>query len=120
MALPVLIVGVGARGTLGLTALQVAMCGRAQKLDVWLTRFEDRWKHSIGAARARFLPDELHGFDRLVALGAPALREAASALPGPMPLYLAVAEAGRPDDDPRMGPELVAALAQASGVAIDV
>lgn len=114
------IVAAGARGPLGLTALEVAMCARAQKLDVWPTRFEDRWRFRIGASRARYLPDDLHGFDRLVALGAPALREAAGAIAGPVPLYLAIAEPGRPDDDPRMGPELIAALARASGVAIDV
>src|SRR5262245_55824840 len=120
MALSVPILGAGARGALGLTALELAMCARAHKLDVWLTRFEDRYRHSIGAARARFLPDDLHGFDRLVALGAPALREAAAPLAGPRPLFLAVAEPGRPDDDPRMGPELVATLARVSGVPIDV
>lgn len=114
------VIGVGARSPLGLTALSVAMTARAHKLDVWLTRFVDRWNRTVGASRARFLPEDLHGFERLVALGAPALREAAAGLTGPLPLYLAVSEPGRPDDDPRMGPELLAELARASGVAIDL
>ena len=75
--------------------------------------------------RARYLPDDLHGYDRLVALAVPALIEAAKVLTGssfapPYPLFLALPEAGRPDDDPRFGPEIIAELARRSAVPIDV
>jgi 3-oxoacyl-[acyl-carrier-protein] synthase I len=126
MAPPVAeILGVGARGPLGLNALQVAMCGRAGKIEPRRTRFPDKHGNSIGAVRARYLPDDLHGYDRLVALAVPALIEAAksltnSAFPAPYPLFLALPESGRPDDDPRFGPEILAELARKSGLPIDV
>jgi len=119
------ILGVGARGPLGLNALQIAMCGRAGKIEPRRTRFTDKNGNSIGAVRARFLPDDLHGYDRLVALAAPALLEAAkvlvkSALAPPYPLFLALSEAGRPDDDSRFGPEILAELARRTGIPIDL
>jgi 3-oxoacyl-[acyl-carrier-protein] synthase-1 len=119
------ILGVGARGPLGLNALQIAMCGRAGKIEPRRTRFVDKHGNSIGAVRARYLPDDLHGYDRLVALAVPALIEAAKVLIGgsfaaPYPLFLALPEPGRPDDDPRFGPEILADLARRSGVPIDV
>ena len=126
MAAPVCeILGVGARGPLGLNALQIAMCARAGKIEPRRTRFTDKYGNSIGAVRARYLPDDLHGYDRLVALAVPALIEAARALEGsafaaPWPLFLALPEPGRPDDDPRFGPEMIAELARRSGLPIDV
>jgi 3-oxoacyl-[acyl-carrier-protein] synthase-1 len=126
MAPPVCeILGVGARGPLGLNALQIAMCARAGKIEPRRTRFADRYGNSIGAVRARYLSDDLHGYDRLVALAVPALIEAAkvlagSALAASYPLFLALPEPGRPDDDPRFGPEMVAELARRSGLPIDV
>jgi 3-oxoacyl-[acyl-carrier-protein] synthase-1 len=119
------IVGVGARGPLGLNALQVVMGARAGTMEPRRTPFTDKHGNSIGAVRARFLPDDLVGYDRLVALAVPALREAARALvPGafapPYPLFLALAEAGRPDDDSRFGPEILADLARRSGLPIDL
>jgi 3-oxoacyl-[acyl-carrier-protein] synthase-1 len=118
------ILGVGARGPLGLNALQIAMCSRAGTIEPRRTRFSDKRGNSIGAVRARYLPDDLHGYDRLVALAVPALIEAAkslvgSAFPAPYPLFLALPEPGRPDDDPRFGPEMIVELARRSGVPID-
>ena len=119
------ILGVGARGPLGLNALQIAMCGRAGKIEPRRTRFTDKHGNSIGAVRARFLPDDLHGYDRLLALAVPALIEAAKALVNsayapPYPLFLALSEPGRPDDDSRFGPEILADLARRSGIPIDL
>lgn len=114
------IIGVGARGPLGLSALHVALCARAGKLEPRKTPWRDRRGAAIGAARARCLPDDLHGYARLIALGAPALREAAFGLEGPLSLLLALPEPGRPDDDERLGPAAIADLARASGVPLDL
>jgi 3-oxoacyl-[acyl-carrier-protein] synthase I len=122
------ILGAGARGPLGLNLLQVAMCARAGKMAPRRTRFADKYGNSIGAVRSRFLPDDLHGFERLVALAVPALREAAASIPAQqpgqprvlVPLFLALPEAGRPGDDPRYGPEMLAELAKRSEAPIDL
>src|SRR6185503_15106128 len=113
------IISVGARGPLGLSALQVALCVRAGKLEPRRTSFLDKRGATVGAARAVCLPDTLHGYERLLALGAPALREAALGLPGPLPLFLALPEPGRPDDDPRLGPAMIEELARRSEIPID-
>jgi 3-oxoacyl-[acyl-carrier-protein] synthase-1 len=121
MASPsVQIIRLGARTPLGLGALQTTMCARAGKLEPRRTSFRDSTEASIGAVRAPCLPDDLHGYERLLALGAPALREAAGDLEGPIPLLLALPEAGRPDDDPRFEAELLAALGEKSGVSLDL
>ncbi len=121
MASPLVqIIRVGARTPLGLSALQTAMCARAGKLEPRRTSFRDSAEAAIGAVRAACLPDDLHGYERLLALGAPALREAAGDLEGPLPLLLALPEGGRPDDDPRFEAEILEALGQKSGVALDL
>ncbi|MFO0756256.1 MAG: HEAT repeat domain-containing protein [Byssovorax sp.] len=114
------IVAIGARGPLGLSALQLAMGVRARKLVPTTTLTTDKRGHLCGAATAWGLPRDLAGYDRLIALGAPALREAGVELAGAVPLLLAVAEPGRPDDDARVETALVADLGARSGVAIDV
>lgn len=119
------ILGVGARGPLGLNALQVTMGARAGKIEPRRTRFTDKHGSSMGAVRARFLPDDLHGYDRLVALAVPALVEAArglalASIAPPYPLFLALPEPGRPDDDARFGPEMIAELARRSGLPLDL
>lgn len=119
MAVTPRILALGARSPLGLSALQVAMCARAQKLEPRSTEFMDRKNYRIGAARSVALSDELHGFDRFVALGAPALREASERLPVRAPLVLALPDRERPDQSARFEGELIAALAKVSGVAID-
>ncbi|MBI4955254.1 MAG: hypothetical protein HY908_24740 [Myxococcales bacterium] len=114
------IVRVGAACPLGLTSLETAMCVRASKLEPRPTAFIDKRGRTVGASHARWLAAELAGFDRLVALGARALGEAAGDLTEPAPLVLALPEAPRPDDEGRFGPELVAALASASGARLDL
>ncbi len=114
------IAGVGARGPLGLNALQMAMCARAERVEPRSTPFLDRRGDEIGAVITEALPADLFGFDRLAALGAPALEEACPAsFTAPLPLFLALPEAGRPGDDPRLAAHLVDALAAESGVAVD-
>jgi 3-oxoacyl-[acyl-carrier-protein] synthase-1 len=115
-----LVVRVGARCPVGLSSLEVAMCVRACKLEPRSSALLDRNGRAVGTARARWLDDELTGFDRLVALAAPALAEAARGLPAAAPLVLALAAPGRADDDARYGGEIVAALAKASGVDVEV
>ncbi len=114
------IVAVGARATLGQSALQLAMCARARKLVPSTTLVRDKRGHLIGACPAWGLPRDLQGYERLLALAAPALREAGGELHGKVPLLLALPAPGRPDDDPRIDTQLVADLAEQSGVSLDV
>jgi len=114
------VVSVAARGPLGLSSLQVAMCARARKAEPRSTHFVDKRGRFVGACTTPGLPDALVGYDRLIALAAPALRAAAKepAL-APLPLVLALPERGRPDDDARCEHAIVPALGAASGVVLD-
>lgn len=114
------VVRVGARSPLGLSAPQVALCARARKLEPRATGLVDALRDPVGMVRARFLPDDLFGFGRLVALAAPALAEAAVGLRQAAPVIVAVPGPERPDWDDRYGGALVEALGRASGVAVDL
>ncbi|MFO0758399.1 MAG: hypothetical protein U0359_18045 [Byssovorax sp.] len=114
------IIGAGARSPLGLTLLELAMAVRAAKMEPRSTAYTDKRHVLIGDVRCACLPDELVGYERLVALAAPALREAAAGLPGPFPLVLALPEAGRADDDPRFSAEILGDLARLGDVPIDL
>ncbi len=133
-AVPTLaVLAVGAVAPVGGSALEVAMGARAAKLTPRPTRvylqpsvneavdgaFAPAAPTPAGVCVAGDLDDALHGFDRLIALATPALREAAASIHEPLPCVLVIAEPGRPDDDPCLGPELLAALAAASGVSLD-
>jgi len=74
----------------------------------------------MGVSRCRGLRDDLQGFDRFVALGAPALRECAFGLNAKTPMVLALPNADRVDQDERFGPALLEALAIRSAVPVDV
>lgn len=122
--IPAFLTGVGVRTTLGLSGLQAAMLVRAKRGEPRSTRFLDKRRRFIGVHMAPGIRGDLHGFDRLVALAAPALRAVVPAGQGESlqqtwPLFLAVPEAGRPDDDARLAGEIVPILAEASGVTID-
>lgn len=117
---PPCVLQVGACSPLGLTAVQVATSVRAGILEPRATRLLDKRGNTAGAVHARFLASDLYGPDRLLALGAPALAEAAAGLCQPVPLVVALPEATRPDSDDRLGPTLIADLAAASGVALDL
>jgi 3-oxoacyl-[acyl-carrier-protein] synthase-1 len=121
------ITGAGARTPLGLNRLQVTMCARAAALEPLPCRYPDSYGTSIGVVRAASLSDDLLGVERWLALAAPALRECVSPTTGappsatrPPPLFLSIPQAGRADDDARVGEELLPALASRSGVALDV
>lgn len=119
--IPAFVTGVGVRCALGLSALHTAMLVRARRGEPRSTRFFDKRQRFIGACTTPGLRENLHGVDRLLGLAAPALR---AAVPGDAPsatwpLFLAVPERGRPDDDARLDGAFVPALAEASGVALD-
>ncbi|HLM73726.1 MAG TPA: beta-ketoacyl synthase N-terminal-like domain-containing protein [Polyangiaceae bacterium] len=113
----------GARSPLGLSALQIAMCARAKKAEPRSTRLRDKRDREIGACLTPGLPEDLYGYERLLAIAAPALREAALGADfggRPLPMALALPEPGRPDDHARLHREILADLAAASGVAIEM
>jgi 3-oxoacyl-[acyl-carrier-protein] synthase-1 len=118
------IAGVGAHAALGLSALQVTMNARARKRAPTGTALRDKRGFLVGACVSGALDPGLHGYERLMGLAVPALREALidagrGAEGPPPPLVLAVPEAGRADDDPRLSQVVTADLAQRSGAAID-
>jgi 3-oxoacyl-[acyl-carrier-protein] synthase I len=118
------IVDIGARAVLGLNALQVTTAARAGKIEVRESAWLDKRSSPVGAARARYLPDDLVGIERMVRLGAPALREAAGPLAGkpiaPLPVALGIAGPERPDVTASVATELLPRLAQASEIGVDL
>lgn len=114
------IVAVGARCPLGLNSLQVTTAARAGKIEVRESALRDKRDRAVGTCRARFLPEEVTGIERLLRLGAPALREAGRALAGAAPMVLGIAEAERPDVDATIAAELAPRLSQVSEVAVDL
>lgn len=116
------VISVGARGPLGLNSSQIAMCTRAGKLEPRSCHLRDRNGLRVGICSTVGIGPAVYGFDRFVELGAPAwLEAAATARPEqPLPMMLALPEPGRPDDDARFGPALIAALATETGVPIDI
>lgn len=119
------ILSTAARGPLGLTSRQVAMCARARKSLPVETRYLDRMGHPIAVAQYLPLPDTVHGHDRLVRMAAPALRDAWIEREGEgprdaVPLVLALPAPGRADDDPRFGPAFIEALAARTRLPLDL
>lgn len=128
-----LVLSVGARCAMAGNALHVAMLARARKIKTRASGMRDAQGRRIDLCLVRDIPDDVVGFDRLAALGAPALREAHDGalalaedaerrqiLSGPLPLFLALPDGDRPDAHPRVRRELPQALSAASGVAIDL
>ena len=113
------VAGAGARGSLGLSCVQLAMGVRARLLAPASTSFLDRRGRSVGLCMAAGIAPGARGYERFLALGAAPMREACPANVGPLPVLLALPEAGRPDDDPRFATELAPALAALAGVPID-
>lgn len=111
---------VGARCPLGLSSLQATTAARANKIEVRESAWRDKRDRAVGSCRARFLPDEVTGLERLVRLGAPALREAARALSTPVPMVLGIAEPERPDVDATVAAELMPRLSHAAEVAVEL
>lgn len=125
----VVIVGVGARAPVGLTALQVTMAVRAGKRDVRDTHLIDKHGEVVGLSRLGSIGDGVFGLERFVALGGPALTQAAfpwleaerrrSSQVAPLPVLLALPHAQRPGLDPRLAKHLLAGLEARSRVPID-
>ncbi|XXX80852.1 beta-ketoacyl synthase N-terminal-like domain-containing protein [Sorangium sp. So ce134] len=123
------VVGTGARAAGGLTALQVTMSVRAQKLAPRESHMIDKAGQRIATARLRSIGDDVQGFDRFVALGAPALTQAAfpwlaarraAGDPAPrLPLVVALPSPRRPGFDPRLERDFLAALAARTQVPLD-
>jgi 3-oxoacyl-[acyl-carrier-protein] synthase-1 len=120
------IVGAGLNTVLGSGCLAAAMMARALRFS----RRHTELRYAQGKDRVRMgivetLPSDLFGVERLVALCVPALVEAAEGAlaargsRGPLPVWLALPEAGRSDDDARLSGEVIDLLMRASGVAID-
>jgi len=108
------VAAVGVRIATGLDALGAVTSVRARKSFVRESRFVDGAGEPIGLATVASIGEDVVGRDRFVALGAPALREAAAGL-GAMglttvPLYLA----GPTEVDPldARGTRLLTALAE--------
>ena len=121
------VMAVGARGPLGLSSLQLALCARAKKLEPRsLPHLLDKRGREIGMCVSGGLSWRLYGYDRLLALAVPALTEAcAEVLPAlgiesPVAVVLSLPEAGRADDDERLGAPFVADLAERSDLSLDV
>jgi 3-oxoacyl-[acyl-carrier-protein] synthase-1 len=112
------VVSVGARGPLGMNALSLSMGVRARKLAVLTLPWRDKRGARVGACAAGSL--ELAGYERMLALAAPALAEAAHGMARPLPLILALPERGRPDDDERFDGPILGALSEKSGVPISL
>lgn len=94
------IVGVGACSPIGFDARQTALAIRARKIVPRPMSLVDRNGHRFGSARVLGLREDLYGTERLVAMGARALREAArdAGVPHdrPVRVLVGVAERGRP------------------------
>ncbi|MCC6556393.1 MAG: hypothetical protein IT372_25820, partial [Polyangiaceae bacterium] len=120
------IVSAGLRTVLGGGCLAAAMMARAVRFTPRLTELRDARGERIRMGIVEGVPRDLLGALRLVAIAAPALVEAAGGAAAalgrrePLPVWLAMPEAGRPDDDPRLSAQVLDLLARASGVRIDL
>lgn len=113
------IVSVGARAALGLNALQVAMSVRAGLFEPRACRFRDARGQSVGMCRIGGLGGDRHGYERMIEIAIPALREAVHGrdLTG-FGLVVALPLRGRADDEDRFE-GFAADLVQRADIGID-
>ena len=137
---PISVVSVGARAATGATALEAAMWARARRSITRSTKLPGG--RVVDTRPALGVAEGVQGFARLLAIAAPALREAhaspwtdptrlgldparpgrdplAAELAAPLPLLLALAAPGRPGDDERLAGPILDALAEQAGVPVD-
>ncbi len=121
------VAGVGARGAVGLSSLQMAMGIRSRLFEPRSLPWLDKRGREMGMALSGGLGIASHGVERFVALATPALSEAAALLlraPGSgaqgVPLVVCLPEPGRPDDDPRMNGAILSTLMESTGIAVDL
>jgi 3-oxoacyl-[acyl-carrier-protein] synthase-1 len=116
------VVGVGARAPGGLDARQVALSTRAGRLQPRSTSVVDRSGARIGVWRCRAIADAVVGQDRLLALAAPALREALrdAGLAGARVSLVVSASDGALGGAPHDHPAFLTALARAADATVDL
>ena len=122
------VVGVGSRGPLGLSSMQVAMCARARKFEPRsIGHIKDTKGREIGACVSGGLSIHLHGYERLLALAVPAVTEACAVALSQLnphgaftlPVILSLPEATRPDNDDRLSVAMVEDLTDRTGLPLD-
>jgi 3-oxoacyl-[acyl-carrier-protein] synthase I len=112
--------GVGARGSSGLSALQLTMAGRAHQLEPVELDLGDGTRAAVGLCRA--VGRSVTGRRRYVELAAPALVEASAgrASPEPIAVVVALPDHDRPDQSAeRFDAGFLAELTAAAGLALD-
>ncbi len=118
-----LVWSVGASSPLGLDARQTALFWRAGKADPRSTPFRDKTGLTIGAARAERLPDDVVGYDRMLALAIPALEEALATAPPHLATEKTVLLLSLPEpyegEDERIASRLLVELAKAVHLTLD-
>ena len=115
------IAAIGSRGAVGLSSRQVAMCARARSLEPRaLEHLVDKHGYEVCMCLCAGIPLEVVGYHRLVALAAPAARDAMAGYYGPpVAAVVALPERDRADDDPRFETQFIADLAARSAIPID-
>jgi 3-oxoacyl-[acyl-carrier-protein] synthase-1 len=121
------VIGAGACSAVGFDARQTSLGIRARKIVPRPMAILDKHGHRFGSARALGFPEDLYGVQRMVALGARALREAALdagiAHDKPVRVFLGLAERGRPftpaDEESLAARVFLPELEKASGQRID-
>ena len=114
------IVSVGARAALGLNALQVAMSVRAGLFEPRACPIRDQRGRQIGVCRVGGIGAQRYGYERLLEIAAPAMREAvADRDVADHSLVLALPAAIRPADDERLGTTFAADLCARAEISID-
>src|SRR5690606_38542944 len=109
-----------ARTPVGLAPTQAALCMRAGKLEPRTCAPRDKRQREVSSARVGGLGIDTYGYERMALLAARTLGDLAGEIgDGEIPIVLAVPAAGRADDDPRFGADLVHALSTKSGVRLD-
>lgn len=113
------ILSVGGRAPVGLNALQLALCGRAGLFAPRSSGFVSRRGYAVGVGRLRSIGDDVRGFERLRALGGPALRECLRGASARVAVFLGLPSAARPDADARLD-GLLDTLAHDVGASVDL
>ncbi len=116
------ITSVGARCSVGLSALQVGLGMRADLVEPRSCALKNGRDEAVGMCRVGGLGRDVFGYKRLLALAAPALREALRpVVPSEnerWPLLLALPDAQRPDHEPHYR-SMATALANEHGQLLD-
>ena len=121
------VLGAGARCGVARSAPQLEALARADRVDIRPSELADGAGRGVRMHLASRLPEEIRGLPRLIALAAPAVREAVTTarrrrtgtFEGPIPVFLATSDEGRPDSDPARDRELLEAVSSMTGIELD-